>query len=120
MISIPYGSIKRVYDMLNRIAVSGFQFLMVRLKVFTKHPKLLIILFQFLMVRLKVRPGFFADVLLSISIPYGSIKSSVQVVYSLSPPISIPYGSIKSNLPSLSSSAVYPFQFLMVRLKGLR
>ena len=53
-------------------------------------------LFQFLMVQLKVVRNYVVKFFSEISIPYGSIKSSVVPVCVPRYHISIPYGSIKS------------------------
>ena len=98
-----------------------FQFLMVRLKVLRAdsdnrdaHQ------FQFLMVRLKVRcKGRAIARFVTISIPYGSIKSHDDWFWLLVTTISIPYGSIKRAVDHAVFDADKTFQFLMVRLKAL-
>ena len=97
VVSIPYGTIKSALAEPDYFPQMLFQFLMVRLKVvFTIDTLIYLKTFQFLMVRLKVFqyvPVFFGE---SVSIPYGTIKSTLSafpVGYTL---VSIPYGTIKS------------------------
>ena len=57
----------------------------------------------------------------NISIPYGSIKSySKPRGKGRSNNISIPYGSIKREVKSIEQRIQNVFQFLMVRLKDIR
>ena len=70
VISIPYGSIKRKIPLDSIIGNSLFQFLMVRLKVYSPTRSARLPLFQFLMVRLK-------------DLPKGDWKSNVDYFNSL-------------------------------------
>ena len=65
-----------------------------------------VLLFQFLMVRLKECSIQLRRTNSLVSIPYGSIKSSVAVNYSIFWVVSIPYGSIKRKKETLSPSAI--------------
>jgi len=76
VISIPYGSIKRIIIFLFFAFSSIFQFLMVQLKVNFFNPIRVGDKFQFLMVQLKARFKVQSSASTHISIPYGSIKSS--------------------------------------------
>ena len=76
-------------------------------------------LFQFLMVRLEDTLGVSRSLgSLSVSIPYGSIRSeNAHVTIHTNNGVSIPYGSIRrAGCPSVSGVGV-AFQFLMVRLE---
>ena len=79
-VSIPYGSIKSCRTSSSSRRVTVFQFLMVRLKAAASTTGVIIhSWFQFLMVRLKGNTANKLQVLWRVSIPYGSIKSSVSV-----------------------------------------
>jgi len=54
---------------------------------------------------------------MSISIPYGAIKSGARCDILYINEISIPYGAIKRNLLRTIIDGTFAFQFLMVRLK---
>ena len=96
-----------------------FQFLMVQLKVVLNVGYLFeVISFQFLMVQLKVALRCNNSSLrMSISIPYGSIKSTYRRKGQNKTQISIPYGSIKSKFQQCVCLLLAQFQFLMVQLK---
>ena len=70
------------------------------------------------MVRLKPPSSSLAPLSITISIPYGSIKTAVSAsLLLLKYFISIPYGSIKTSRILSMSLSISSFQFLMVRLK---
>ena len=80
-ISIPYGSIKSVSTAAGLASPISFQFLMVQLKACPSNwNSYCSNIFQFLMVQLKVPKLRMIKVFWSISIPYGSIKSSGMAV----------------------------------------
>ena len=56
-----------------------------------------------------------------VSIPYGTIKSRAWLLTPVTVyAVSIPYGTIKSAKANLNISSTKLFQFLMVRLKGIK
>jgi hypothetical protein len=110
-ISIPSGTIKSHFILSSKNAAGlEFQFLLVRLKVniYYKAVHFSVNKFQFLLVRLK---GVFQSRLIIV----GTIKKLVDCLI-LS--ISIPSGTIKSQTAhSLGPCIKIVFQFLLVRLK---
>ncbi len=96
IISIPYGSIKSLRRLRIVLACALFQFLMVRLKDDRLQPTRTGDTFQFLMVRLKVAEGV------------GSLRHMV-------------FQFLMVRLKAIASggrASIARFQFLMVRLKG--
>ena len=97
LISIPYSSIKRKVEQLGTITLVLFQFLIVRLKAHRTLCALMARRFQFLIVRLKVNYNHEEVYIVSISIPYSSIKRRrIFLIAARGSMISIPYSSIKS------------------------
>ena len=77
-VSIPYGTIKSGMRVPIALSASWFQFLMVRLKASSAETNILLSSkFQFLMVRLKEYLNAVSPHALNVSIPYGTIKSSI-------------------------------------------
>ena len=98
IVSIPYGSIKRIKNQLKNAGLSMFQFLMVRLKGgFPLFFLFGLYLFQFLMVRLKAN--------LTAGLRGAGIAFQFLMV------------RLKANLTAGLRGAGIAFQFLMVRLK---
>ena len=55
--------------------------------------------------------------MMSVSIPYGSIKRTISAKLGIDPEVSIPYGSIKRVISPYPYHCTSTFQFLMVQLK---
>ena len=113
VISIPYGSIKRDEERIVELHGHRFQFLMVRLKDIRKCRSTSAILISIPYGSIKrTRLPQSRQKLTAISIPYGSIKSFLLLSSRSGFSISIPYGSIKSNALKPSRTAVMNFNSL--------
>jgi len=90
----------------------------VQLKAVSLRLEFFVVRFQFLVVQLK--DIFLCEYLLlyAISIPCGSIKSTLFFCHNYNYLISIPCGSIKSAKWILENAEMCIFQFLVVQLKG--
>ena len=122
MISIPYGTIKTIYPLLANFCLVSFQFHTVQLKHESCARKPMIsIIFQFHTVQLKPHCLMFSGFAVSISIPYGTIKTSLRGLSNDNPrEISIPYGTIKTKYSADKKVPSTAFQFHTVQLKHRR
>ena len=120
IVSIPYGTIKRLPRLVESLRVIVFQFLMVRLKVMSTrlNSVLSMVSIPYGTIKRCSRWGFYGKNRVSIpygtikrmaklqnkwnieqvSIPYGTIKSDCSFAACVRDCVSIPYGTIKSNI----------------------
>ena len=117
-VSIPYGTIKRIVTGPPCASRQRLQFLMVQLKApwFVCHSGAGLVSIPYGTIKSSLRIQL-PDMAV-VSIPYGTIKRFCFFSIPLLFPVSIPYGTIKSIVPGRCAGNTPQFQFLMVQLKA--